>query len=37
MVAVSDMTLEGELPGVVTLLPSKLRWRGAEYTQWAES
>lgn len=24
------MTLEGELPGVVTLLTSKLRWRGGD-------
>lgn len=30
MVAVSDMTLEGKLPGFVTLLTSKLRWRSAD-------
>lgn len=37
MVAVSDMTLDGEPPGVVTLLTSKLRWTGAEYMQRAVS
>lgn len=30
MVAVGDMTLERDLPGVVTLLTSKLRWEGAD-------
>lgn len=30
MVAVSDTTLEGALPGVVTLLSGKLRRRGAD-------
>lgn len=34
MVAVSDMTLEGEFPGVVTLLNSQLRRRGNDAPSW---
>lgn len=30
VVEVGDMALEGEHPGVVTLLTGKLRWRGAD-------